>query len=41
MRTLRWLPLLAFFAAPVLAEDWPGWLGPRRDGTSKETVKVI
>jgi len=23
----------------ALAEDWPGWLGPRRDGTSTEKVK--
>ena len=27
------LPLLA------AAEDWPQWLGPRRDGTSAEVVK--
>ena len=30
---------LALIAAPCLpAEDWPGWLGPRRDGTSTETI---
>ncbi len=39
MRSLRWLPLLLLVAAPALAEDWPGWLGPRRDGTSKEIIK--
>jgi len=26
--------LLALNAAPVFAEDWPGWRGPRRDGTA-------
>jgi outer membrane protein assembly factor BamB len=39
MRTLRCVPLLLCLSAPAFAEDWPGWLGPRRDGTSKETVK--
>src|SRR4051812_40355473 len=24
------------FAASVSAEDWPGWRGPRGDGTSEE-----
>src|SRR2546423_7923293 len=24
--------------APVVAEDWPQWLGPRRDGSSSEKV---
>ena len=27
---------LAVMAAPVVADDWPQWLGPRRDGVSKE-----
>ncbi len=31
------LVLLALvFVAPVVAEDWPGWRGPRGDGSSKE-----
>lgn len=35
----RTLPLILFFVcAPGRAEDWPQFLGPRRDGTSKETV---
>ncbi|NDB77783.1 MAG: serine/threonine protein kinase, partial [Verrucomicrobia bacterium] len=28
--------LLALCALPVLAENWPGWRGPRGDGTSLE-----
>ena len=41
MTRLRTLPLLALLllAAPALAEDWPGWLGPRRDGSSTATIK--
>jgi outer membrane protein assembly factor BamB len=40
MTRLRTLPLVALFilAAPAFAEDWPGWLGPRRDGSS--TAKI-
>jgi len=26
------------FTSHGSAEDWPGWLGPRRDGTSAETI---
>ncbi len=29
--------VLAVAAAPVLAEEWPAWRGPRGDGTSTET----
>ena len=40
-RTLAGLALLAATIAPlsrpVAAEDWPGWRGPRGDGTSGET----
>lgn len=33
------LALLATFAGPVsLAENWPGWRGPRGDGTSHENT---
>jgi outer membrane protein assembly factor BamB len=28
---------LAILAGPVRAEEWPGWRGPRGDGTSTET----
>lgn len=28
----------SFAAAPVLAEDWPQWLGPRRDNSTTEKV---
>lgn len=27
-------------ASPAAAEDWPQWLGPRRDGSSQEPVPV-
>ena len=38
----RLLPaLLCFFLAmPAFAEDWPQWLGPRRDGVYREPVVV-
>jgi outer membrane protein assembly factor BamB len=41
MTRLRIVSLLAtcLLATPLLAEDWPGWLGPRRDGTSTAKVK--
>jgi outer membrane protein assembly factor BamB len=37
----RTCALLAVLLLPALAraEDWPQWLGPRRDGTSTEVVK--
>jgi outer membrane protein assembly factor BamB len=28
--------LLGFLAAPALADDWPQWLGPKRDGVWRE-----
>jgi outer membrane protein assembly factor BamB len=28
---------LVFWTAPISAEEWPGWRGPRGDGTSAET----
>ena len=31
------LLLLAIFAAPVMADDWPQWFGPQRDGVWRET----
>jgi outer membrane protein assembly factor BamB len=36
---LRWLAVVAFlgFAAPLFADDWPQWLGPKRDGVWRET----
>lgn len=37
MRSLTLLALL-FIAPAVNAEDWPGWLGPRRDGSSTDVV---
>ncbi|MFO0876642.1 MAG: PQQ-binding-like beta-propeller repeat protein [Gemmataceae bacterium] len=39
MRPVRSLGLLLVMASPLLAADWPGWLGPRRDGVSTEKVK--
>ena len=35
------LALLGFFNAfsRTFAEDWPQWLGPKRDGASTETIK--
>ncbi|MFL5341121.1 MAG: PQQ-binding-like beta-propeller repeat protein [Gemmataceae bacterium] len=38
---MRWLALasLLFIATTVRADDWPQWLGPNRDGTTKEIVK--
>jgi outer membrane protein assembly factor BamB len=39
MRWLRSLPLLFLVAGPLMAADWPGWLGTRRDGTSTEKIK--
>ncbi len=28
------------FASTTRAEDWPGWLGPRRDNSTSETIAV-
>ena len=39
MPRLPALLLVVLLAAPVAAEDWPGWLGPRRDGSSSEKIK--
>jgi outer membrane protein assembly factor BamB len=39
LRSMLWTLLLgATVAAPALAEDWPQWLGPRRDNSSTEKV---
>jgi outer membrane protein assembly factor BamB len=35
---LRSLFLLLLLTAPAAAEDWPQWLGPRRNGSSTEKV---
>lgn len=32
-----WVLAAAFVNGPAHAEDWPGWRGPRGDGTSRET----
>src|ERR1700730_12502909 len=39
MRTLPGLSVMLLFvtASVVQAEEWPGWRGPRGDGTSSET----
>ena len=29
--------LLAGVAGPARGDDWPGWLGPQRDGVWRET----
>jgi len=33
---MRLILLLSLFASTLLAENWPGWRGPRSDGTSLE-----
>ena len=36
----RWIlgvVALGIFSLPVYAENWPGWRGPRHDGTTRET----
>src|SRR5262245_1650248 len=38
MHWLRASVVLPVAAAPALADDWPQWLGPRRDGASAETI---
>jgi outer membrane protein assembly factor BamB len=37
---MRWMIafVVAAFASPLLAGDWPGWLGPNRDGSSPEKI---
>src|SRR5438105_8949088 len=36
----RSLVLLLALAAPAPADDWPQWLGPKRDGVWRETGLV-
>lgn len=36
LKTFPVLLCLALLAAPAVGEDWPGWRGPRGDGTSLE-----
>src|SRR5262249_32611455 len=31
------LAVIGLFGTPALAEDWPQWLGPRRDSVWRET----
>ncbi len=38
MPRMRSLFLVLVVTVPAAAEDWPQWLGPRRDGTSAEKV---
>lgn len=38
MNPLRSMLLAVLCAAPVVAGEWPQWLGPQRDGSSPETV---
>ncbi len=38
MRVLLSVCLLFVFSSLATAENWPGWRGPRGDGTSEETV---
>jgi outer membrane protein assembly factor BamB len=37
-RILAFVLLALLFSVSVLTADWPGWLGPRRDGTSTEKI---
>lgn len=34
--SLALIVVVAFFCSPILAENWPGWRGPRGDGSSIE-----
>ena len=36
-RLLSTLALFVFSAAPLLADDWPQWLGEKRDAVWRET----
>ena len=36
-RTTAFLIASFLFTTAAAAEDWPGWRGPRGDGTSRET----
>jgi outer membrane protein assembly factor BamB len=38
MPRLRALLTVLLLSAPTVAADWPGWLGPKRDGSSTEVV---
>ncbi|HUU43091.1 MAG TPA: PQQ-binding-like beta-propeller repeat protein, partial [Planctomycetota bacterium] len=37
MRSAVTILIVCMFAASVRADDWPQWLGPNRDGVSRET----
>jgi hypothetical protein len=39
MNRLRTLVAVLVVVPAAAAADWPGWLGPRRDGSTTETVK--
>jgi outer membrane protein assembly factor BamB len=38
LRSLLAISLVCIFVTSAFAEDWPQWLGPRRDNSSTETV---
>src|SRR5579884_4096267 len=39
LRSMLWIALVGLMiAAPACAEEWPQWLGPRRDNSSMEKV---
>ena len=35
-RSIFALPIVLFFVTAVHADDWPQWLGPKRDGVWRE-----
>ena len=39
MNWIRTLALVVVLSVPVLAGDWPQWLGPHRDGSTPEKIK--